>query len=177
MLFRSNTFPTVLAASAPNNGSATVTLPNTATTTARIKVEAVGNIFFDISDSNFTITAGVVAAGPLEVDGSDISTRYQAATDGLLILRYLLGYRGGALTAGALGGNPTRSATQIENHIQANLASFDVDGDNKTLATTDGVMILRRLLGLSGAALTAGAKNNPLKSDTDVAAAIDALKP
>jgi hypothetical protein len=51
-----NTFPTVLAASVPNNGSANVTVPNLPTTTARIKVEAVGNIFFDISDANFTIT-------------------------------------------------------------------------------------------------------------------------
>ena len=53
------TFPTVLAASVPNNGSASVTIPNTPTTTARIKVEAVGNIFFDIDDANFTITAPV----------------------------------------------------------------------------------------------------------------------
>lgn len=54
-----NTFPTVLAASVPNSGTATVTIPNgVATTTARIKVEAVGNIFFDISDANFTITLG-----------------------------------------------------------------------------------------------------------------------
>ena len=50
------TFPTVLASSAPNSGSAAVTIPDTATTTARIKVEAVGNIFFDISDTNFAIT-------------------------------------------------------------------------------------------------------------------------
>ena len=51
------TFPTVLAASVPNNGSAQVGIPNSPTTTARIKVEAVGNIFFDVSDVNFTITA------------------------------------------------------------------------------------------------------------------------
>ncbi len=51
------TFPTVLAASVPNNGSASVTLPNTATSMARIKVEAIGNIFFDISNSNFSINA------------------------------------------------------------------------------------------------------------------------
>ena len=52
------TFPTVLAASTPNDGSEVLTIPNTATTTARIKIESVGNIFFDISNSNFTITAG-----------------------------------------------------------------------------------------------------------------------
>jgi hypothetical protein len=55
------TFPTVLTSSAPNNGSATVTIPNTATTQGRIKVEAVGNIFFDISDANLTITSANTA--------------------------------------------------------------------------------------------------------------------
>ncbi len=54
------TFPTVFLASTTNDGSETVTIPNTPTTTARIKVESIGNIFFDISNSNFTI----VAAGP-----------------------------------------------------------------------------------------------------------------
>jgi hypothetical protein len=56
-----NNFPTVLAASTPNDGSQVVTIPNTPTTSARIKVEAVGNIFFDISNTNFTITAGTSA--------------------------------------------------------------------------------------------------------------------
>jgi len=54
-----NTFPTVLIASTPNDGSQIITVPSTGGTTNRIKVEAVGNIFFDISNANFTITAAV----------------------------------------------------------------------------------------------------------------------
>jgi hypothetical protein len=56
------TFPTVLSASTPNDGSQVVTIPAGNTTTARIKVEAVGNIFFDISNTNFTVSG--IAAPP-----------------------------------------------------------------------------------------------------------------
>lgn len=49
------TFPLVLAASTANDGSELLSMPNTSTTTARIKIEAVNNIFFDISNSNFTL--------------------------------------------------------------------------------------------------------------------------
>jgi hypothetical protein len=52
-----NTFPTVLVASTPNDGSHTVTIPNTPTTTARIRVEPIGNVYWDVSNTNFTITA------------------------------------------------------------------------------------------------------------------------
>jgi uncharacterized repeat protein (TIGR02543 family) len=50
------TFPTVLVAGTPNDGSELVTLPGTPTTLARVKVEAEGNVFFDISNANFTIS-------------------------------------------------------------------------------------------------------------------------
>ena len=50
------TYPITLATGVPNNGLASVLIPNVPTTTARIKVEAVGNIFFDISNINFKIT-------------------------------------------------------------------------------------------------------------------------
>ncbi|MBS1510526.1 MAG: zinc-dependent metalloprotease [Bacteroidetes bacterium] len=59
-----NTFPFVLAVSTPNDGSETVTIPaGTQTTTARIKVESIGNIFFDIDDANFTIAAPLPGFG------------------------------------------------------------------------------------------------------------------
>ncbi|MBL7775064.1 MAG: proprotein convertase P-domain-containing protein, partial [Saprospiraceae bacterium] len=49
------TYPTVLAASVPNNGSAQVTVPNLLSPSCRVMVQAVGNVFFDISNQNFTI--------------------------------------------------------------------------------------------------------------------------
>ena len=51
-----HTFPYVLALSTPNDGSEVVTIPNVDTTRGRIKVEAVGNVFFDISNANVTVT-------------------------------------------------------------------------------------------------------------------------
>ena len=50
-----NTFPVTLASNTPNDGSENITVPNNLTATARVKVEAVGNIFFDMSNANFTI--------------------------------------------------------------------------------------------------------------------------
>ena len=49
------TYPTVLAANVPNSGAANLLIPNINTTTARVKIEAVGNVFFDVSNADFTI--------------------------------------------------------------------------------------------------------------------------
>lgn len=69
------TFPTVLFASTPNDGSEAITVPAIDTVQARIKVEAVGNVFFDISNANFTInsapaTSGVIGGRITYADGS-----------------------------------------------------------------------------------------------------------
>ena len=58
------TFGTVLAAAVPNSGTASITVPNVTTSQARVRVEAVGNIFFDINDADFAITPGT--SGPSE---------------------------------------------------------------------------------------------------------------
>ncbi|MCG8427250.1 MAG: M12 family metallo-peptidase [Chromatiales bacterium] len=53
------TFST-LAASTPNDGTQSVTIPSIETSTARIVVGCSNNIFFDIADSNFSITVPAV---------------------------------------------------------------------------------------------------------------------
>jgi len=49
------TYPVTLSANTSNDGAEQVLIPNDPTMEARIKVEAVGNIFFDISNEDFTI--------------------------------------------------------------------------------------------------------------------------
>ncbi|WP_051324859.1 M12 family metallo-peptidase [Candidatus Solirubrobacter pratensis] len=51
------TFPYVLAASTPNDGSAGVIVPNLVSDHARIKIEAVGNVFFDVNHADLKIVA------------------------------------------------------------------------------------------------------------------------
>jgi uncharacterized repeat protein (TIGR01451 family) len=53
-----NTFPYLLAAGTPNDGSELVVLPNISTAQARLKVEGAGNVFFDLSNTNFTVLPG-----------------------------------------------------------------------------------------------------------------------
>jgi N-terminal domain of M60-like peptidases/Peptidase M60, enhancin and enhancin-like len=110
---------------------------------------------------------------------------YDPATDGTLLMRYLFGMRGAALMNNARGtGTSVRDAEQVEAYLASNLALFDVDGDGKTLPMTDGLMILRRLLGPAAAitdaaamaAITAKAKMGG-RTDVDVVRAIDALRP
>ncbi len=57
-------YSVTLASGAANSGSASVTVPATPTTQARVKVQCAGNIFFDISNADFTID-GTSGAPPV----------------------------------------------------------------------------------------------------------------
>ena len=118
-----------------------------------------------------TQSFNVTAALPiLDIDDGAPSTPCDAASYGVLLIRYLFGYREGALTAGTISISVRRNVTQIAAHILASLTRFDVDGDGKTIATTHGILVLRRLLGI-----TQGIKGSN-QADADAVLAIDALK-
>ena len=51
------TYPISLLASTPNDGEAEITLPEIFTTSARVRIACLSNIFFDISNADFTISA------------------------------------------------------------------------------------------------------------------------
>ena len=100
-----------------------------------------------------------------------------ALTDGLIVLRYLFGLRGPAMTANALADNATRMDAQaIESYLDGVAVQLDVDANGETNALTDGLMIVRYLRGLRGPALLAGASVGPATA-VDVEAAIKKLLP
>jgi hypothetical protein len=93
----------------------------------------------------------------LDVDASLTATKYDALTDGLLIIRYLSGLTGPALTTSALGGTATRTdPAAIKTYLDGIRTSLDIDSNGTADAMTDGMLILRYLFGLRGTALIAG---------------------
>ncbi len=124
----------------------------------------------------FFNTVSIPSIGVMNVDASAMATRYDPGTDGVLLLRYLLGYTGTSLTAGALGNLPSRDAAQIVTHLNANRALLDVDGDGNVSALTDGLLIMRYLLGLRDGPLTRGVNIGSL-TPTQIAARIALVAP
>jgi hypothetical protein len=91
---------------------------------------------------------------PLDVDldGDTI-----ALEDGMVVLRFLFGFDGSALTAGALGTQCGRcNPDSIASYLEWLGAALDVDDDGENEAVFDGLLISRYLFGFRGSALTSG---------------------
>ena len=89
----------------------------------------------------------------LDIDGNG---QVEPAFDGLLIARALNGVRGQALVDGALGAGALFSSPgQVLARI--NLDALDVDGDQKSLSTTDGLIMVRVMSGVRSDNLMVGA--------------------
>jgi chitodextrinase len=102
-----NTYPTIIAAATPNDGTQAVIIPNIAGTQNRIMVKGTNHIFFDISNTNFTITAGstdvVAPSAPtaLAASGTTETTTnlsWTASTDDVAVTAYDV-YNGATLVA------------------------------------------------------------------------------
>ena len=105
----------------------------------------------------------------LDVDGNGTVS---AATDGVLLLRYLIGLRGPALIANAIGAGAARSTYPAVESFMAS-RRYDLDGDNTTVTAVDGLLALRLMRGATGTALSGGAIN--ASSIVTTGAQIDAL--
>ncbi|PHS05920.1 MAG: hypothetical protein COA78_14865, partial [Blastopirellula sp.] len=110
------TFPITLATTA-NDGFQSVTLPNITTTQARIKVQGTGNIFYDISDVDFSIIANPSVAGVTitETGGSTMVGE-----------------------SGLVGGSVTDTYTLALNTVPSSTVQITVTADTQTEVSLDG---------------------------------------
>ncbi len=76
-----NTFPTTVLAAVANDGFQPITVPNIPTTTARLKVACSSNVFFDINDADFIVTAGACLPDDFEPD--DLNTQANGIGSGI----------------------------------------------------------------------------------------------
>ena len=98
--------------------------------------------------------AGTIPSGSIDLDGNE---KYDALTDGLLLLRGMFGLDGDALITGTIASdaNYTESA-DIESRIETLGDLADIDGNGQIDALTDGLLTLRYLFGLEGDTLING---------------------
>ncbi|MEW4562723.1 reprolysin-like metallopeptidase [Bremerella sp. JC770] len=63
------TFTETVVDSTANDGAEELTVPNVPSDQVRFRIEAVGNIFYDITDANLTVVAGTGGTGGVDVCG------------------------------------------------------------------------------------------------------------
>jgi hypothetical protein len=132
------TFPYLLESSTPNDGTQLINLPASITTqTARIKIEAIGNIFYAISANNFAIddpSAGsfiIIGAGT----GSNTSTAFPAPYGNYFGgVKHQFIYRAAELTAkGITAGMLTQFGFNVSSLVSGGLTDFSIGMKNSTV--------------------------------------------
>jgi hypothetical protein len=121
--------------------------------------------------------AGTIPTGSLDIDGNG---RYDALTDGLLILRGMFNLSGDALASGAVASDAVYSSSdEIAARISMLDDLVDIDGNGQIDALTDGLIILRYMFGLRDEMLVNGviASDATMTSADEITAEIENLMP
>jgi len=121
--------------------------------------------------------AGTIPSGSLDIDGNE---KYDALTDGLLLLRGMFGLDGSALVTGTVASDATYTeSVDIESRIATLGDLADIDGNGEIDALTDGLLTLRYLFGLQGDTLINGvvASDATRKTAEEIEAHLETLMP
>lgn len=140
------TFPITLASNTPNDGTEDITVPNNATSTARIKIKAVGNVFLDINDTDFTILPSAALGIEADVAPRNQGNGAVTATDVSQIRRFAVGL--------------DTYESSFNEFQRADSAPLATNG-NGTVASTDVVQSRRFQIGLDDLVDGAGPTGPP----------------
>ncbi|MBG7631254.1 MAG: proprotein convertase P-domain-containing protein, partial [Bacteroidetes bacterium] len=122
------TFPITLMSNIPNNGSASIVVPNVTTTQAKVKVESVGNIFYALNDGYISIQAK-----EFTMDFTNDNSKVCKTTNAVYNFTYntYLGFN--EITTFSASGNPTGTkvsfnpvtATANNTNIEVTISEFN----------------------------------------------------
>ncbi len=135
-------------------------------TTVRLRLASVDN------QQGLNLAVDAVSTELCDLD-LDSDNRLGATTDALLIIRQMLGLSGSALTQGAVASSGAMaSPARIDSLVNAMRinGALDIDGNGVIDSQSDGLLILRAMLGMTGTAVTSGALGNPPRTRGDWAA-------
>jgi subtilisin-like proprotein convertase family protein len=121
------TYPIVLASGTPNDGSESISIPDYQTTTARVMVEAADNIFYDISNTNFTIGAPNSPTFTISVPAAQTSQVLCAPSNSVVDVSYQV----------FLGFNEvtTFSASGVPSGVSVNFSTNNINSSQTVVAT------------------------------------------
>ena len=135
------------------------------------------NVSNALGDAAREVFRLVKVGGTLDIDGNG---KYDALTDGLLLLRGMFGLDDDALISGAVASDAVYiSSIDIDSRIDDLGNLIDIDGNGRVDALTDGLVILRYLFGLRGDVLINGviASDATITSADGVGAKMESLIP
>ena len=137
-----------------NGGTPTPTLTPTATRTPTVTLTPTPTPTVTSTPSTTPTATPTPLPSRLDVD---LDGQPRSLTDGVMVLRWLFGFRGEILIAGTVAPGCFRcEAPEIEAYLASLAVDLDVDGNGVTGALTDGILVLRWLFGFRGLALVAG---------------------
>jgi hypothetical protein len=172
------TFPITLAASTANDGSELITVPNNSSTACRIKIAAIGNVFFDISNVNFAIggtpsgcaapaglnTTAITAASAtvswMAVSGANsYDVDYKASSSSTWLVAAT------ATTATSVNLSALQASTSYDWRVRANCVSSVSNYTSSGFTTTAATGACPGVYDVSTNGATSGAATIPLNTD------------
>ncbi len=135
------------------------------------------NVSNALGDAAREVFRLVKVGGTLDIDGNG---KYDALTDGLLLLRGMFGLDDDALISGAVASDAVYiSSIDIDSRIDDLGNLIDIDGNGRVDALTDGLIILRYLFGLRGDVLINGviASDATITSISAIHSVLEGLMP
>ena len=130
-------FEQTLSTSTPNDGNQQITLPNTATNAARIKVECSDNIFFNVSPGNFTVNpTSLLDISSDSANNNEGDSENSSFTFTITRSETLVGASSVSYSVTGSGENPATAEDFIGNTFPSGSVNF-ADGESSQIITVN----------------------------------------